>query len=734
MKLHLSNDSGVNLFTGYGELMFFTGAPLTPVNQRLRTLVDGYLPMVEYTVEDHGVRFHLTLFTATLDGRPSSNPINFVRIEAHNISREPRATAFAAGIRYINSPDPRISIRYRFKRPSTPDPGVPYEKLPYDVRYYMEGALFNPAWKYTAARDWLARDGRILLLTSKGGHWKVNAATEPDTVGGIVEFPLHLSPGERRQIVLKMPTRPAGKTEADSIRSASFDTIYQRTAAWWRNLLNSGLVISLPETKVADAFKASLAYCYLARDSINGDYRQTPGKLNYHAFYLRDSSVFAQAYDLTGHPDDARKVLDYFLKWQQPDGNFVSDMWDGWGQVLWIFGEHAELNRDRDFARRVYPSVEKAIRWLETERARDPYHIFPAGPVVDAEYLKGRWGHPTGWNFLGLGGLRGAMKLARVLGRKDDVTRYQKLYDDWNAAFLKRLDEIAPRIGGRIPPGLDDATGQDGATWFNVNSLYPIEILAPFDPRVTATLEYSRGRYIEGVTRWEGNDRVRAAGGPPRVHGYLTAINTESALIRGEQKQALREFYAMLAHSTATHGASEQLMPGTRDPRNQPQPHGWYASNYIVLLRHMLIRERDGDLHLLSAVSPEWLKPGDEISVSRAPTAFGPMDLRVRRDPKRVHIELRPRFHTPPRAIVVHVPWFLRDAMAEPRDEIRLGPGATTIDLKLLRNPVLPVMNHAAAVAEILREFEATKPYWTEWVTTGHKPVNQPEPRSELFR
>ncbi|MCX6620863.1 MAG: hypothetical protein NTY38_07240 [Acidobacteria bacterium] len=281
---------------------------------------------------------------------------------------------------------------------------------------------------------------------------------------------------------------------------------------------------------------------------------------------------------------------------------------------------------------------------------------------------------------------------------------------------------------------MDDPTGQDGSTWFNLNSLYPVEIFDPRDPRVTATLDYSRRRYIEGVARWEGNDRVRAANGPPRVHAYLTAANTESALIRGEQQQAMREFYAMLAHSTATHGASEQVMPGTRDPRNQPQPHGWYASNYVVLLRHMLIRERNQDLHLLSAVSPEWLKPGGVIRVSRAPTPFGPIDLSVRRDAGRVHLEIRSRFHTPPRAIIVHVPWFLRAAMASPEEELRLAPGQTSLDLKLARKPELPVMNHQAAVAEILREFEATRDYWTEWVTTGHKPAGRPEPRSELFR
>jgi hypothetical protein len=738
------------LFNGWAEFVFLVGSPPRPVNQRLRRLAEGCLPVVEYDVEDNGIVFTFTIFAATLDrqakppspqpgigsspalwgGLQLANPINFVRILAVNPTNQARRSGLAAGIRHIHTTDPGVAWRYRFKRPVAPDARVPYEKLPYDVRYYMDGEEFNPRWRYRAVDDCLERDGRALLLFGPGGETRVENEVQPTTLAGVVRYDVALEPGASREFVFKMPTRPVRTdfAELGGIRAANYDAVYERTANEWRARLHGGLGITLGEKKVEDTFRASLAYCYLARDLVGADYRQTPGKLNYHAFYLRDASVFAQAYDLTGHAEDARKVLEYFLKWQQPDGNFVSDMWDGWGQTLWIFGEHAELNRDREFAGRVYPAVERAVHWLEQGLAQDPYGTFPAGPVVDAEYLTGRRGHVTGWNFLGLGGLRGAMKLARLLGRNDDVARYERIYERWKAAFEKRLNEIAPRIGGRIPPGLDDPTGQDGSTWFNLNAIYPVEIFEPWDARVSATLDYSRGRYIEGVARWEGNDRVRAAGGVPRVHAYLTAVNVESALIRGEQQQALAEFYAMLAHTTATHGASEQVLPGTRDPRNQPQPHGWFAANYIVLLRHMLVRERGEELHLLSAVSPQWLKEGGEIRVTRAPTRFGPLDLTVRRGVNSVSIEIAPGFHTPPSAIVVHVPWYLREAVGT-GEAVRLKSDARRLEWRFKQAPRLPEMNYSKAVRDLLGEFERTRDYWNEYVRTGRKPTGREEPR-----
>src|SRR3989339_833766 len=60
------------LYTGFGELMFFVGNPPEPVRQRVKTLVNGYLPIVEYQFERNGVVYHFTIFAATLDGKPES--------------------------------------------------------------------------------------------------------------------------------------------------------------------------------------------------------------------------------------------------------------------------------------------------------------------------------------------------------------------------------------------------------------------------------------------------------------------------------------------------------------------------------------------------------------------------------------------------------------------------------------------------------------------------------------
>src|ERR1700726_4713788 len=45
------------LYTGFGELMFFVGNPLEPTNQRIKTLLNGYLPIVQYELQHDGVKY-----------------------------------------------------------------------------------------------------------------------------------------------------------------------------------------------------------------------------------------------------------------------------------------------------------------------------------------------------------------------------------------------------------------------------------------------------------------------------------------------------------------------------------------------------------------------------------------------------------------------------------------------------------------------------------------------------
>ena len=355
----------------------------------------------------------------------------------------------------------------------------------------------------------------------------------------------------------------------------------------------------------------------------------------------------------------------------------------------------------------------------------------PKSDVRDNEYVAA---HLTGYNFLALDGLKSAIELAKAVGDDDAARRWQDEYDDYRTTFLTVLDGATKRNGGAFPPALD-AEGWAGTDWGNLLAITPEPLFDPFDPRVTATLARSRANYQEGIATYrEPDDGVF-------LHHYLTIKNTLTALVRGEQEQAIREFYAELLHTSSTHAGFEYAVRpwGMRDFEGNLAPHGWFAADYRNLLRNMLVREQGDELHLLSAVSPEWIGAGKAVRVADAPTEFGPINfaLEMATDDSAV-VRIDAKFVAAPRAIIVHLPWFATiesvtadGAPAVVRDcTVSLSPKVRVVRLHWRRPPSTPTFSYARTVesykAEYRKRYERllATGEGTSAVDTWHVPEN----------
>ena len=716
------------LYTGFGELMFFAGAPEMPIRQRVKTLLHGYLPVVEYTYQQKGISYQFTMFAATLDGKPEGTLVNFVRVTIKNENAAKATAQFAVGVRYQNMVNESNGVGdNRFKRPATPKRVGEYTQI---------GAEFNPKWVYGFDGNAFLRDGKVmyvfpnspkpnLRLTLKEPYNYVpdlkprELPVSRSTPVGIAHYQLPLAGGEQTQLVFKMPYVPMESTrpELAKLKDAGFDTYLNSTVKFWDDLLARGIDITVPEDKVNDTFKVNLIYDLIARDKIGNQYVQTVNKFHYHAFWLRDSSYIIRMYDVSGYHQYAQQDLDFFAGWQLPDGNFVSQggQFDGWGQTLWAYGEHYRITHDKKFAQQVYPSVQRAVAWLQKARESDPLHLMPATTPGDNEEVTG---HVTGHNFWALGGLKNAIILAQAVGNDGDAKAWQQEYDSYHAALIKVLDEVTSKTGGYIPPGLE---GQHGQDWGNMMAIYPEPILEPFDSKVTATLKATRAKYAEGIMTY-GDGRF--------LHHYITMKNTDTEIIRGEQQTALEELYAMLVHTSSTHAGFEYAIRpwGTRDFGLNLSPHGWFAAKFRTTVRNMMVREQGNELHLMSVISPEWVQPGKSITVRRAPTNFGEVNFewQVPQEGEST-IRLDNHLNYRPEKLVLHVPWFLevQEATADGKP-VTVSNGALEIPLDTKQVTLrwshksgAPQMSYQKAVDDYKAEYRRR---YDEFVQAGAQP------------
>jgi len=356
-------------------------------------------------------------------------------------------------------------------------------------------------------------------------------------------------------------------------------------------------------------------------------------------------------FEEAGLKDTAQKAMESFLSHQRPDGRFESqkNQFDANGQACWALWQYYKITGDQRWLKKIYPLMRRAVGWtLKTIRqapADSPFFgVLPNAPA-DGEYLWDGKHHIVGYDFWNLRALLCTADAAQVLDRTDEA---RELYEQADL-YRNAINKVFKQTGlDYFPPSWEKA----GTHWGNTETLWPTELFEPQDPRVTALIEHVRknhgGGFIEGTIRWLGHADA--------IHPYMSSYTTMASLIRGQHEQVVEDFYWYLLHSTSTHAFPEGIYYKKRIAWNDTIPHTLGASNYAIMLRHMLIHERRDELHLLKAVPDWWLAEGKEIRIKRAPTHFGPMNLIVTGTKKGVQVKLEPPRRQPPKQIVLYLP------------------------------------------------------------------------------
>lgn len=602
-----------SLYTGWVELGFRFGPSLRPTSVTVRDLLDGRSPVVRYHMSAGGVSYTVTVFCWTVGHRP----VNFVRVVMRNLSRRPAVGAWGAGLRYSGGARLRDGHHaFRFVRPLQPS---------HEGDFTQPGSIFNPDSAWAFSGDAVIRDGQVLLVFPRSPRGVTRRLTlEPDkargpvsegTEFGDVDYQAHLVPGARRQLGFAMPVVPVAPASPDypAIAHSRFDVELTRCLQYWRALFARAIHIEVPERKVDDAFYTSLANMAMSRyPSAASGWVQTVNKLQYNAFWLRDASMIANSFDLAGLHQLAGQDLDFFPVWQRDDGLFISrpNQYDGFGEALWAIGRHAAATHDRSFAERMLAAVERAVGWFEHERETDPLGLMPLSAPGDNELTTG---HITGDNFLAADGIRESIAMANLVGRTDLAQRWAQDLSSYMTDLRAQLARAEAKTGGWIPPAIEANGGQD---WGNLWASYPEQVLPATDAAVTATLRHVLSRFREGIATYNGGREL---------HAYLGFRVFETELLRDQQRAVVNGLYAELAHTTGTNGGFEVGVGrgGPRELREDLAPHGWFAAEYVALLRNMLVREDGHAVVLMGAVSPTWLRPGRRIAVSAADTKRG---------------------------------------------------------------------------------------------------------------
>jgi len=263
-----------------------------------------------------------------------------------------------------------------------------------------------------------ARDGRI---TSRWhGRTVLRAAysttMEPRRHGDGLAFVQELPPGASCELLLKVPYVALDSAEElAALDGLGFDASYREIKTFWLREGRRGVQVRTPEPGLDAVYALHLPIILMtdfAMPDGSGLVNTSVGTNTYRNF-PNESCMIHEELDQRGLPDEARKRLEIYLKYQGKgsilgnftdydglyfdsggfEGNRAYNQSHGW--VMWRLADHYFMTGDHDWLKRVADSLVAAADWVFRQRRNTmkdlansrgwEYGFLPAGGLEDVD-------------------------------------------------------------------------------------------------------------------------------------------------------------------------------------------------------------------------------------------------------------------------------------------------------------------------------------------------------------
>ena len=413
----------------------------------------------------------------------------------------------------------------------------------------------------------------------------------------------------------------------------------------WKRESEKGIRLNFPDDRLMNAFISNKLFLRVFDDGKI----ITPGNLDYHSHWFRDSAYMITALEKMGYHESAQEKLMHYPDFQKRDGYFCSHKgeWDSNGEAIWTMVEHYKMTNNMNFLLSVYPSIRKGVSWIKRMRLKETDSRRTAGllpPGFSAEHL-GPNDYYYWDNFWSVAGINAAAYAAEALKIERDKGDYDSLSMDYLRNIEQSLMRVKEKIGDFLPAS--PFRNMDSAAISSLCSIYPLQIFSTDDTRVKNTVDFLLQYLKDGVFF---HNIVHSG-----YNAYLSAQLAQCMLYRGDFG-FYRIIEGLLKIATQTFTWPEAIHPKTYGGCMGDGHHGWAAAEILHLVRNIFILELWDSLLLCRGVHPSWLKEGNRIAVEDAPTKFGPISFQIEIDKGRAVIKIAPLFFRNPKEILLFIP------------------------------------------------------------------------------
>ncbi len=425
-----------------------------------------------------------------------------------------------------------------------------------------------------------------------------------------------MEPLVQRRVDVYIPLREQSDGRPATVRTSA----PKGAGAVWDDALRAGCTIQVPNRHMKVLFDNAVQTLVLHTPE-----ESLAGPFTYKRFWFRDAVLIGNALHVANLEQQAQRLLDTFLSRQTAGGYFSSQEgeWDSNGQVLWLAAKLLPLRTSIDKHWR--SAIERGADWICRKRISgrtDKAHtgLLPAG--FSAEHL-GPNDYYYWDDFWAVAGLRAAAELVRLWSdSRDRAARYERTADELMESIERTLAAVQRKLGAPSLPASPSRRMDSGAVG-SLAATYPLQLLAPEDPRVAGTADFLlsncllRGALFHDISH-------------SGINPYLTLHLAQALLRAGDNRYwSLVEAIANLASSTGQW--PEAIHPRLATGCMGDGQHVWAAAEWVMIMRYCFVREElaNRELVLCSGLPASWLRPGERLHLGPTRTPWGHVSVSV---------------------------------------------------------------------------------------------------------
>lgn len=480
-----------------------------------------------------------------------------------------------------------------------------------------------------------------------GVNCKVGMAT------GAILFPLNEKQGTT-ETQLRIPLQDRIKKFSSRSASVPMD---------WDLMVKKSAGLEIPDSDIQNLYQAAVRTLILLSSG-----EIVPGPYTYKRFWFRDACLMLNALLVLGLEERSERLLQSFPQKQKSSGYFQSQQgeWDSNGQVLWVLDRFQQLS-DQNLSTGWIEVVEKGAQWIEkkrvfSDRKKRHFGLLPAG--FSAEHL-GPNDYYYWDNFWGIVGLQAA---SRIMERFAKTSQMEHFFQE-SLDFKKRVLESIANIPDKRKKGGLPASPYRRMDAGAIGSLvadYPLQLYPAHDPEIMNTVEYLLTNcFFEGGFF---QDMIHSG-----INPYLTLCIAQT-LLRNEDQRYKDLIKTVASLATSTGQWPEAIHPITKGGCMGDGQHGWAAAEWVMMIRHLFVREEQDRLILGSGLFAEWIQEEKSISFGPTLTPFGSIQLSFKLVEENLQLDIDFQKKEPNCNLEVRVPGFEKKEIIDTSKTIYLRP------------------------------------------------------------